>query len=103
MLFADWNSSSLSSHPISYNPIAEAVYFVEGCGQGEFGANWGDGFVTDASLVKAGSSNDPNPFFTAVVGSKHKCGCFLLLASTFMRLMCWSLSQCHSNKQKLLK
>ena len=56
-----------------FNP-ADAVYFVEGCGQGVFGANWGDGFVTDPSLIRTNSSNDPTGFFTAVVENDFKCG-----------------------------
>jgi hypothetical protein len=51
-----------------------SVHFVEGCGQGEFGANWGDGFVTEPSLIRAGSKNDPSGFFTAIIENDFKCG-----------------------------
>lgn len=56
-------------------PAADALFFVEGCGQGAFGANWGDGFVTDPTLITPGSSNDPTAFFNAVVDSKYKYAC----------------------------
>ena len=47
---------------------AEALYAIEGMGQGPLGANWGDGFGTDAESVailqQSGlSHSDPNPYF----------------------------------------
>ena len=50
-------------------PVAPGVvYFVEGTGQGALGANWGDGFSTDANLLTSGVS-DPRAFFKTL-GSK---------------------------------
>ena len=47
---------------------AEALYAIEGMSQGPLGANWGDGFGTNAEAVsilqQSGLSyGDPNPFF----------------------------------------
>ncbi len=47
---------------------AEALYAIEGMGQGPLGANWGDGFGTDPEAVtilqQSGlPQSDPNPFF----------------------------------------
>lgn len=47
---------------------------MEGCGQGQLGANWGDGFVTEPSLVTPNSVNDPTGFFTAVVENGYRYG-----------------------------
>ncbi len=70
--------------------FADAVYFVEGCGQGQLGANWGDGFATDARLVTPGSSNDPTRFFTTLVGYKFKCdNLWLACAGTL------NIASCH--------
>ena len=46
----------------------EALYAIEGMGQGPLGANWGDGFGTDPEAVtilqQSGlPQSDPNPFF----------------------------------------
>ena len=47
---------------------AEALYAIEGMGQGPLGANWGDGFGTDVEAItilqQSGlPQSDPNPFF----------------------------------------
>jgi hypothetical protein len=59
---------------------------VEGCGQGQLGANWGDGFVTEPSLVTPNSMNDPTGFFTAVVENDYKYGPALLFRNAFWHL-----------------
>jgi aryl-phospho-beta-D-glucosidase BglC (GH1 family) len=45
-----------------------ALMLIEGCGQlGLVAMNWGDGFATDAAVVKAGGVEDARPFFEAIV------------------------------------
>lgn len=50
-------------HPI--NP--EALFFIEGTGQGALGANWGDGFATDEKVIFLDRHSDPNGFFQALL------------------------------------
>jgi len=38
-------------------------FFLEGTGQSVVGANWGDGFATDAQLIRHYGLSDPNSFF----------------------------------------
>jgi len=56
------------------NPAA--LYMVEGCSQGLLGANWGDGFNTDAlsvaALNRAAPGSDPNPFFRQLLGAPYR-------------------------------
>ncbi|KAG1655305.1 hypothetical protein FOA52_007962 [Chlamydomonas sp. UWO 241] len=42
-----------------------ALFLIEGCGQGSYGANWGDGFRTSGMEGNVGA--DPNPFFRALL------------------------------------
>lgn len=55
---------------------AAALYMVEGCSQGLLGANWGDGFNTDAlsvaALNRAAPGSDPNPFFRQLLGAPYR-------------------------------
>ena len=39
------------------------LYLLEGGGQLGMAMNWGDGYVTDPSLIRAAGLSDPNPFF----------------------------------------
>jgi Cellulase (glycosyl hydrolase family 5) len=57
----------LSAMDALYQVIPEALFFVEGTGQGGIGANWGDGFVTDATLISQNGLSDPNPFFQTLL------------------------------------
>jgi len=50
-------------YPINPN----ALFFIEGTGQGGIGANWGDGFATDPTLISQNGLSDPNPFFKALM------------------------------------
>ncbi len=45
----------------------QALFFIEGTGQGGVGANWGDGFATDANLISQYGLSDPRPFFNALL------------------------------------
>lgn len=47
------------------------LFFVEGSGQGGIGANWGDGFATDASVIQASGLSDPNSFFTQLAAKPY--------------------------------
>ena len=42
------------------------LFFVEGGGQLPYSMCWGDGFVTDKTIIAANSISDPNPFFTTL-------------------------------------
>ena len=47
---------------------AQTLFFVEGGGQlGLPGLNWGDGFVTDTSLIRQYGLSDPNSFFRTLL------------------------------------
>ena len=47
---------------------ANTLFFIEGCGQTAFpGLNWGDGFVTDSSVISQYGLSDPNPFFQSLL------------------------------------
>lgn len=43
------------------------IFFIEGGGQTGFNTNWGNGFVTDKSLIQQYGLSDPNPFFQALL------------------------------------
>ena len=43
------------------------LFFVEGGGQLPYSMCWGDGFVTDPSIIAAGNLSDPNPFFQTLL------------------------------------
>lgn len=53
------------------NPAA--IYFVEGCGQGNIHANWGDGFSTAANVITPGGGSDPTRFFKTLLSKKYRC------------------------------
>lgn len=49
----------------------KTLYFIEGTGQGNMQANWGDGFNTDnIDIANLGLSN-PRPFFAALASRKY--------------------------------
>ena len=54
-----------------------AIYFIEGTGQQSFVTGWGDGFVTDASLIAQHNLSDPRPFLNALLGKAYvtRVGC----------------------------
>lgn len=52
---------------------ADFLFAVEGCGQGALGASWGDGFVTNASLIQSSGVSDANVFFKALMTKKYRC------------------------------
>ena len=41
----------------------DVPFFLEGTGQSGIGANWGDGFTTDAQMIREHGLSDPNSFF----------------------------------------
>ncbi len=45
----------------------EVPFFLEGTGQSGIGANWGDGFATDAQLIRDHGLSDPNHFFQVIL------------------------------------
>ena len=54
-----------------------AIYFIEGTGQQSFVTGWGDGFVTNASLIAQHNLSDPRPFLNALLGKAYvtRVGC----------------------------
>lgn len=57
----------LSAMDALYQVNPNALFFIEGTGQGGIGANWGDGFATDPTLITQNGLSDPNPFFKALM------------------------------------
>ncbi|HSW86842.1 MAG TPA: cellulase family glycosylhydrolase [Rhabdochlamydiaceae bacterium] len=45
----------------------QILFFIEGCGQGGIGCNWGDGFCTDPTLIMQNGLSDPNRFFQTLL------------------------------------
>lgn len=46
-----------------YPVNSDILFFIEGTGQSNMGANHGDGFATDQALIAQNSLSDPRPFF----------------------------------------
>jgi hypothetical protein len=59
----------------------QLLFHIQGCGQVNFGITWGNGFVTDSTLISRHALSDPNPFFKTLltkpyrnrVGGRHAC------------------------------
>lgn len=54
--------------------------FCAGTGQNGIGAAWGDGFVTDGSLISQNGLSDPRPFFDGLLSKPYVgqvCSCIL--------------------------
>ena len=49
---------------------ADALFAIEGTGQTQLGANYGDGFNTNSSAT--GARADPNPFFKTLLTKPYK-------------------------------
>jgi len=48
------------------------LFLIEGTGQNAYGGMcWGNGFITDPTLIRAYSLSDPNPFFRALLGKPY--------------------------------
>lgn len=52
----------------------DVPFFLEGTGQSGIGANWGDGFATDARLIRDHGLSDPNTFFQVTLSLYCKAG-----------------------------
>jgi hypothetical protein len=50
----------------------DTIMFINGAGQAGYGINWGNGFVTDATLIAQYGLSDPNPFFTALLAKPYR-------------------------------
>lgn len=51
----------------------DSVFFmVEGTAQGGYNLNWGDGFVTNQSIIRATGIEDASPFFEAVITKPYR-------------------------------
>eukprot|EP00882_Tetradesmus_deserticola_P020519 GHRQ01022168.1.p1 GENE.GHRQ01022168.1~~GHRQ01022168.1.p1 ORF type:complete len:446 (+),score=144.07 GHRQ01022168.1:920-2257(+) len=50
----------------------QALYIVQGGGQSNLGTAWGDGFTTNATLVKELNISDATPFFKALCSKPYK-------------------------------
>lgn len=49
----------------------EVLFFIEGTGQGDIGANWGDGFATDSDLLSQNGLSNPTAFFDALLSKPY--------------------------------
>lgn len=47
------------------------LFFIEGSGQGGASANWGDGFVTNSSIISQNGLSDPNSFFKSLASKAY--------------------------------
>jgi len=47
------------------------LFFIEGMSQSPIQMCWGDGFVTDAALIKQYNLPDPRPFFDDVLARPY--------------------------------
>ena len=72
---------------------ADFLFAVEGCGQGPvLGVTWGDGFVTNATLIKSTGISDANVFFKTLMTKSYRCGVGSMLR-TEMSLQCFATSR----------
>ena len=46
---------------------------MEGCGQSNIHANWGDGFSTAGNVITPGGGSDPTRFFKSLLSKKYRC------------------------------
>eukprot|EP00877_Chromochloris_zofingiensis_P000949 jgi/Chrzof1/10855/Cz05g14190.t1 len=49
----------------------DVLFMVEGAGQTNFGLNWGNGFITDSSLISRYGLSDPNAFFQDLLSKPY--------------------------------
>lgn len=49
-----------------------AFFMVEGTAQGAYNLNWGDGFVTNQSIIKSMGIEDASPFFEGVIRKPYR-------------------------------
>lgn len=61
----------LSAMDAIYPINPEALFFIEGAGQGTIGANWGDGFATDPDLVSQNGLSNPTAFFDELINKPY--------------------------------
>lgn len=47
------------------------LFLVEGCGQLGVAMCWGDGFITNPSIIAQTGISDPNPFFQTLLGKPY--------------------------------
>ena len=52
-------------HAVQVSPTT--LFFIEGGGQLPYSMCWGDGFVTNKSIIAANGLSDPNPFFQTLL------------------------------------
>lgn len=60
--------------PEALKPLpAESVFLIEGLGQQMYGGlNWGDGLITDSSVIARSGLSDPNPFFQELLAKPYR-------------------------------
>ena len=69
-----WQLCSVSMHALGFVTARCAaqispttLFLVEGGGQLPYAMCWGDGFVTNSSIIAANNLSDPNPFFQTLL------------------------------------
>jgi hypothetical protein len=50
----------------------QLLFFIQGTGQTAYGLTWGNGFVTNSTLITRHSLSDPNPFFKALLTKAYR-------------------------------
>lgn len=54
-------------------PNAASVFMIEGLGQQSYGGlNWGDGLITQQSVIQQYGLSDPKPFFQQLLASSYR-------------------------------
>lgn len=67
----DMSTLYLAAMDALYEVSPTTLFFVEGGGQLPYSMCWGDGFVTDKSIIAANGLSDPNDFFTTLLAKPY--------------------------------
>jgi hypothetical protein len=64
--------TALSPLPAASCVPVQTIFFIEGAGQSHFDIAWGNGFVTNSTIINQLWLSDPNPFFRALLGKAYR-------------------------------
>ncbi|KAK9832841.1 hypothetical protein WJX81_006071 [Elliptochloris bilobata] len=76
-----------------YPLCTTCLFMVEGTGATNIMANWGDGFVTDASIINSAGVSDATPFLSAVIRKVYH-GLRSVEAGAGAAVLLWPLRGC---------
>ncbi len=52
---------------------AASIFLIEGLGQQNYGnLNWGNGIITDETIIQQKGLSDPNPFFQTLLSKPYR-------------------------------